>query len=520
MDALEVVRELIRHLTEEERQTVRVYISSFFQKGKSSRSVTLYDLIVADLKKKEGTETTAKEFESTLYGQQSEANFSRLLYRLREKILEALIIDVNVNREDAYAERTKVNIEVRKNLTQIQILRSRGLKSIAQTILSKVIEQCKKYELFEELLLGLRLQIDVYSEDFGDKHQSKLIAQYEKYNFAMNAVLRAEVNRGKVHSAVDFKSGLTAKVEWLKEMLDQMNTDYRKSTSAQVGFYYFYILTQYYQLQGQYKNARKTLLDNLKLLDTHAGIFTPIRVGNIKLNLADNDLFLREFDRCFKVATESQRYFKATSFNHTQAVELMFYSQYYSSSYSLAREILLQLLPDLDETTGVQYRQGKRLYLLGCTCFMLKDFETAFKLTNRFNNPIEEDREGWNVGMRILTVLSLIELNQLDDATTKVLVLSNFVDSLEKDKVTTRLKHIAVILRKLSNAGFDFKRFYQKEKEKLDSLTELQWSPKSPEMIIVDQWIRAKVFKREFIQEIPVLQQLSTQSPIAHKSNR
>jgi len=500
MEALRVIRELISRLTEEEKQTIRIYLTTFYHKGKSVRSVKLFDLLVAEQKSKDGSETKPVELETILYGQQSGANFSRLLYRLREKILEALIIDVNVNREGAYDERAKVNIEVRKNLTQIQILRSRGLKGIAQTILTKVIEQTKKYELFEELLMALRLQIDVHAEDQGDKHQAKLLAQHERYVHAMNAVLRAEMNRGKLHAELDFRTGQNAKVEWLKGMLDEMNADYRKTSSSQVGFYYFYVLTQYYQLLGDYKSARKALQDNLKLLDVSPGIYTAIRVGNVQLNLADNDLYLGEYNRCFKVATQSQRYFKPTSFNHTQAIELMFYAQYYAGDYSLAREVLLQLLPDIDETTGVLYRQGKRLYLLACTCFMLQDYQSALKLTNNFTNPISEDREGWNLGARILTILSLIEIGELDMAAGKISILKNFADTLDKSLVSPRVQITCLLLRKLSNAAFIFKTAYQKDKDRIEQLQKTPWVPKSPEMVIFDQWYMAKMLKQPFMQ--------------------
>lgn len=504
MEALQVIRDLIRSLGDEERQTIRIYLTCFYQKGKEARSITLYDILVAEQKKGKQIEVASPaELVSTIYGRSSPGNFSRLLYRLREKILEGLIIDVNVERKGAYGERTRINIEVRKNLTQIQILRSRGVKSIAELLLTKVIDQCKRYELYEEILIALRLQIDFYAEEYGDAFVKNIQEQYKKYNLAKDAVLKAEIYRGQIHANVDFRTGVEMDVEVLRNMLTELSNDYKKTSSTQVGFYYFYILTQYYQLKGEYRSARKALMDNLKLLDLNPGIFTRIRVGNIKINLADNDLYLREFSRAFKTAQSATRYFADSSFNYTQAVEQMFYAQFYLGDYKYAREILLELLPDIDETTGLQYRVGKRIYLFACTSFMLQDFETSYKLTNRVINPIEDDKEGWNIGVRILTILSLIELQQFDEATSKIDALKNFLDTLKKENVSPRFRAALSIFRKLSNTGFDFKTFYQKEKARLEEFQQFEWIPKYPDIISVSHWIHAKVFKTRFMQLVP-----------------
>lgn len=503
MEALNMIREIVSRLTEEEKGTIRLYLRNFNQRGKNSRSIKLFDILTAAPKHSDEPKETREQFETLLYGKGNPATFGRLLLRLKEKILEALIIDVNINREGAYDERTKATIEVRKNLTQIQILQNRGLRTLAESMLGKTIKMARKYEIYEELLLATRLLIQHHTIDHGDKHLKTLLKLYDRADEAKHAVLRAEVNYGRINAELDYRTGQNAKIEWLKEMLDNMLTDFKKTSSSQVGFYYFYIEAQYYQLLGDYKNARKVLEDNLKLLKSKPGVYTKMRLGSVLLNLADNDLYLREFNRCYRIAEESLSYFKETSFNHTQGIELMFYSKYYLGEYEHAENIVIQLLPDSEVTTGISYRIGKRLYLVACTNFMQGDYATCCKLTNRLVNPIEDDKEGWNVGQRILTIMALIELSQLDEATAKILAMKEFLQTIDKISVTDRMRHIYVILQKLSNAGFDFKATYHKEKERIDALETLTWQPRSPEMVIFHQWFFAKVSKQKFSQRIP-----------------
>jgi tetratricopeptide (TPR) repeat protein len=503
MEIVDTLQRIISRLTEEEKAIARAYLMTFSQKGKEARAIRLFDMIVAHEKVAGQRPMDYTELEIALYGIPSATNFNRLVYRLREKILESMVLDVNVYRDDAYDERTRVNIEIRKNITQAQILQSRGLHDISEVILEKVIQQGKKYEILEELLLAIRLMINLRRPEDGGKHLSKWLAVYEKYDFMKTALVRAEARMCRVHAELDFKAGEKAKADWLKTVLDEMVIDYRKTSCAHIGFNFFYLQAQYYQIVRDFKNARKALEDNLKLLETHPSIYTKIRVGNVLSNLADNDLYLRQFARCQKTALKALLHFKETSFNYQQAQELIFYSHYYRGEYKAAKDTILQLLPEIEEASDLQYRQGKRFYLLACTCFMMGDYSGTIKLANRIINPIEEDREGWNVGLRILTIMALVELQKTDEAASRIAALKTFIDSVGKENITERSLTIVTLLRKLSNAAFDFKVLYQKEKDRIEALGELEWMPKSPEMVIADQWMLSKIFRQPLELALP-----------------
>ena len=496
MEVLESIKRIMSRLTEEEARVARSYLTTFSQKGKEARALKLFDLVAEHRAKDPTALLDAKQIEHTIYGEPSASNFTRLVYRLREKMLESLVLDVNANRDDVYDERTRVNIEVRKNITQAQILQSRGLHDISESTLEKVIQQCKKYEIFEELLLAIRLLINLRRSEDGSKYLKNWMATYEKYDFMKTALVKAEAQMCLVHAELDFKAGEKAKSEWLKSILDEMSVDYRKTSCAHIGFNYFYLQAQYYQILRNYSAARKALQDNLNLLETHPGIYTKIRVGNVLSNIADNDLYLHEFSRSQKTAARALLHFKETSFNHQQAIELIFYSYYYRGDYKAARETILRLLPNAEDAGELMYKQGKRFYLLACTNFMLGDYHKAIQLINRIINPIEIDKEGWNIGLRILTIMTLIELEQFDEATLKIGALKSFVESVGKENISDRSLSIAGLLRKLSNASFDFRVLHQKEKDRIAALSKIEWIPKSPEMILVDQWIMARVTKQ------------------------
>lgn len=499
---ISVVKEILAVLTSQEKTTIKTYLSSFIEKGResSNRSVKLFEILTSLKDRKMPDEVVEK----ILLGNSKPNAFNHQVARLRDKILEALIIDVNIERDGSYPETTRVNIAIRKNITQAQILQNRGARKIAELMFEKVIEQCKKHELFEELLIALRALIRLKVLNEGDKQLQRLLNKYEKYDYYKNAVLRAEINYGKVISKTDFSSLHSTKTDWYREMLDTMSDDFKKTRSIQIGYYYYYIETYYHQLQRNYKSARRSLLSIQRLLETGPVMNIPSMKGGVLVNLGENDLFVGQFERSYETLEKSLQYFKKDNFNYDQGVELMFYAKFYDGDYQMAFEIISQLLREPQSKNN--FRKGKRSFLLASTFFMMGDFPITLRHLNMIN-PIVSDKDGWNLGIKILHILTLIELEEFDEATSKTDSLRKF---FENGGHNHRVKMICQLLQSLSYSGYDFKAVYQKEKSCLDMLEEksgaLSWQIKSSEMIIFPQWFFAKVSRQKFTQVIPSFQ--------------
>lgn len=496
---LDDVRDMLSILSIQEKATIKTYLVSFIEKGKEStnRSLKLFEILVSLKEKKVNYEVVGK----VLLGNANPNAFNHQVARLRDKILEGLILDINVERDGSFIESSRVTIDVRKNITQAQILLDRGLRKVAILMFEKVIEQCKKYEFYDELLLALKLLIRQRMLEEGNKHLH-LFKQYQKYDHCKSAAIRAEINYSKVISKTDFQSELNLKTDWLREIMDEMSNDYKKTHSTLIGYYYYYLESQYYQLQRNYKNARRALLNVQKVLDSSPAMNIPANVGGVILNLADNDLFICQFERSYSDAELGLKYFKKNTVNYEQGLKTMFYAKYYNGEYQIAGDIIFQLLPEKFQAANT-FKKGKYNYLLANTNFMLGEFETALRYISLLN-PIGADK-GWNVGIRILFIMILIELKEFDEATSKIYALRNFLDTNGSN--SHRKKLIYQVLQSLSYSGFDFKAVYQKEKGCLEMLEAhtgaLAWQIKSAEMAIFNQWFFAKVSRQKFTQTIP-----------------
>src|ERR1044071_10445540 len=88
-------------------------------------------------------------------------------------------------------------------------------------------------------------------------------------------------------------------------------------------------------------------------------------------------------------------------------------SKFFSKHYEHVLKLLNEYIPTEDQSFN--FRAGKRGYFLAATYFMLQDFQSAARLINLIN-PIDADKDGWGLGIKILQIVNAIELNEFDEA--------------------------------------------------------------------------------------------------------
>lgn len=500
MEAIRLLREVIGKLTSEEKASIKTYLKVFVLdiKEKSNRGLQLYEYLISIENKK----VSIEEMELAIYKKPNTPALKRLANRTKNKILEALITDINVDREGVYTKRTWVNIDVRKKLTQAQILHGRGLVKYAEAMFENVIELCNEYELYEEQLIGLRNLIKLQAVTEGDKQLNDLLNRYKQCDKAKDAMLDAELKFYRTTARTDFYSESKTDQKEVSAMLDKMRDDFKTYDSAHIGYYYYYIEALNYQQIRNYKKARASLSNIVKLVQNYPAIRTNERLLGALVNLADNDLYLVQFERTYTTAIDALPLTKKGRVNFEICVELMFYAKYYSGEYNAACSLLLEHIPK--ETNSAKFREGKRNYFMAAAFFMLKDYSTVVKMLS-VSNPMEVDKEGWDIGIKILHILTAIELNQLDDATGKIEAMRKYFSyGHGADRPRVRLIH--TLLQSLSYNGYNFKATFHEHKTSYEVLNDLNgecgWNIKSFEMVIFHQWFFAKVSNQNFIQEV------------------
>ena len=150
--------------------------------------------------------------------------------------------------------------------------------------------------------------------------------------------------------------------------------------------------------------------------------------------------------------------------------------------------------------TNTPFLFSKRAYLYAA----LKSYQGEIKKSNELLHDVKEierDKEGWNLGNRVLTIINRIEENDFESADLKVLSLEKFIKRILKFRhVRKRDVIILRILIKLINESFDFEKVYLQRKKYFDLLEsedpEYAWKIKSPELIIFHDWFKKKLLEK------------------------
>ena len=124
------LKELARILKKEEISIAKKFLIAFDSNvtRQTSKALKLFKLV---LNKPEITREKAKKSVSK---EISEDSFDRLVVRVKNKLLESLILDVNIRKKDAYPDWYRNKIELRKKILAVIPLMGRGWEKEAENI--------------------------------------------------------------------------------------------------------------------------------------------------------------------------------------------------------------------------------------------------------------------------------------------------------------------------------------------------------------------------------------------------
>lgn len=503
MSGIQSLRSLLACMNPEEISTFRNMLTSFDSRGEKfeSKSVKLLDLLTRPREP-----IADREIEFLIYGRKATAAYSRLLIRFRDKLLESLLLDINIKRGGAYSMQFRQLFEVRKRISYAQILVGRGLHETALLVYESAVETSMLYEFYEELLTALRLKMQVVSLTRGQQEFQHLQRQYKKYEGCRQAAYNAYCDYNTLIGNTDFKGRQEEHSAFLIRSIARMRLDYEKTGSANVAFYLYYLETHHYQELRFYRHARKSMLRLSALIEKSPAIYAAYRLGNVLINQAENDLFLRQFERSVTTCQQARALLMPGSFNDYLCTEVEFYGHYYAGHYDTALLLLKDLLRN-DQGKDASFRRGRRTYLMACTQFMLGNYREVQEILLE-QNEVESDREGWNVGIRILSIMNDIERMLHDMAGKKIENARKHLRKLDtQEKLRKRDSLIYEILRELENRSYDFKAVYHTLSDHFENLKSADrdycWLVRSPELIIFHDWFFAHVIRTRYVQRIP-----------------
>jgi hypothetical protein len=498
---MECLTTLIKSLNRQEIETLKRYLTCFSsRKQAETKTLKLLEIILSH----DQLELTDKRCSQLIFRKIKAPAFGMLKGRLYNKVFDCLLIDINLDRNEVLEETDEMIIRLKKkSAIYTQLLYSRPSSPLNHRLLEEIIEDGKKYEHYYAAIEHLRYKKWRLSIRNNKKEFERITKEIEHYEICARAVNRAVDYYYTVVQMNSETSNLDKimLVSFLEEAVAEVNVDEQITNSLTVKYYSNWLRLAYSNLKEDYIQAKTIALETIELLKQNACIYRKQRIGYMYGNLSRSEIYLRNFETATKLAGISEEFLPAGSINYFITKEQQFIGQLYNESFKEAEKTVNTLITSAGVEVG-SFAYSKYVFYKASLFFSQGKYREAKSiLLNPLN--ISRDKSGWEVGIRILRVMTFVELLQRDEGEREIANLKRFIERSNQagDLIDPRNVMILRIFQGLEKSGFNFNNLDQATIKKLNSISlpegQIAWKPFTQEALPFHKWMNSKVFLRK-----------------------
>lgn len=438
----------------------------------------------------------------SLYGDVLKNNleaYRKICDRMLSKLLNLIANFENFQMDKAeYSEYFFNKIFVNRNIYLFQVLRNKFLPTefyIKQ--IQATLKICYEYELLEEsvilekiLIIYLYEKGDLDKQDFYLKEISLFTKYIDYLSIAENYTYRYIEH--VQHKSIDDKS----KVTELESAIKQLELYFKESNLQSINYYYLMLQLQLAHYVENYNLAEEIILEIIRISEYYSSLKRKGRVIQNYMNLAYTQFFIFKFNDAYVNALKASVDTKDKDLFLNVNREACVFALIYLNRYPEAEEWMAKILSSGAEGNSPE-QLSKRHLMMGVLKYLQQDYKGAFKHL-QFTKQVETDREGWNLGIRMLNIYLTLSTEKVDLADQRINAMRKHIERTSKMR-NLRKRDIIIfrILSHLSRSGFDFHETWSERKKDFTLLRsktpDCFWVPRSHELIIFDQWFEAKM---------------------------
>ena len=293
LEQFKLLHSLVRSLQSSELLILKGFLTAFEsrKKGFKPKGLILTEMIMKHEDPKKALDLFRKKL-----GKDSLKTASVSIQRLRDKVYDTFLLDVNLKREGLLTESANDFSEIIKKRVQIGMLTLKGHRELAGQLYKAAINQATKAERYAdlvELLLQYRQRFDSVSQH---KEREKVTKSIHFYQQCLLAVYRSkdikddlQVNyRSKGLNTTDPDGSYRAAVE---KAIPVLKKDFDDTGSAIVGLEYYTLSSELAQIKLEFSEATTQFKMMLDLLANNSSIRSRIRTMVTNLNIAQNYIY-------------------------------------------------------------------------------------------------------------------------------------------------------------------------------------------------------------------------------------
>ncbi len=431
-----------------------------------------------------------------LYGEKNEDALKKLAQRLTEKILDILISKENLRNNELFDVRGKEIFVIRRKLLYYDILAAYGITEYALIILNQIIAAAKKIEAYDYLIIALEKKLIKMSLRFGSSNYNKVFSEI-KYYTDCNYSLKESMYLLRLYSSnYEYKQKVISNSN-LEKVIDKIKVNYLRTNSKSIRINLAYLQSIYYFNNGEYIKCRIVFSSLYSFLKLNSNFVFRSYLITCLINMAEIETMLWNFELSLKHLYKVINQFKRNQFNDNLIQEMIFLNYFYNGGLENSFQIISKLVNTASGKNISSFINSKRKFYMAAIKFIFNLYHESNKLLSDCKE-LDKDKGGWNIGVRLLTILNSIELEKFQLAEAQIENLRKHIARVEGGSVFfNRSELILKILINLCNCSFDFNKANLMSLKILNQLSGEEkrylWQIKCPEMIIFHEWFYSKV---------------------------
>lgn len=522
---MEEIFSLIQSLTSREWESLQSYLTCFSTHAHDEGG--LKQLQLAKILREETICPADTRCCLKIYGVKENTGFEMLKSRLKEKTLDFLLTDISCDKKQELDEADYAVVKIKKKSAQFQQLYySKKRNLLFYNLLDEIIFLAKEYEQYSMLVEHLRLKKALLSWKAGKENFEKINKEME---FAVKCSIlsnKAEHYYWEIMMLNDYEGRQNDKdkLKFLQNAIAEIETENQDIKSPHVNYSLKALEIEYSQLKNDFATAKSKCTQWLDIVRNNKSVYRRQRVGVVYDNLSRCEYYLGEYDLAIQSAQHAQKHFNAGSENYCIALEQEFYALFALKQFDHAIDVAEKMISSASARELGAFRDAKYHYLLANALFKKQRYAEALNLLSA-DWELSTDKAGWETGLRTLRIMTLVEMQKMDEASQAVHNLKHYFIFTEKKgtPISHRDKKILNLLQLAERKGFAFTLLggstdkymnalqgtsYElrvtKDKEATRHssfvISNLQWQPFTHEVIPFHEWFASKI-KRVLVPE-------------------
>ena len=492
---IDSIKALILKMTPHEINILKGYL-----KLRAGKSDNKYEKLLRLLLSKRNYSNAG--IKSKVSPESSENTYRVFLMRFKDKALEALNFDLVTSKTGAFSPSFRNVAKVRRLLTTAEIVYSKGLFDEAMYQYNRCEHICRKYELYEEQLTILKRKKYMLLIRNGVEHTLKINEQIDSLEKKLKLFEEAKTSYYTIANRIEFSAINHEFTDYFFTQISKLKYQNDLLKSDRVQYQINQLFIAYYNHIKEHESALEIAEANVKFIKKSPPVYIERRVGSASIVCANSLVATHQFAKAIAYCNQGIRYLEEGTFNFLNALEVKFYALFYSGNFDLAETIIRDLLKATDKRTHPKHF-SKRSYLLAAVQFKKGEYKNAHLRLQRTKD-LDDDKEGWNPAIRILSIINQIERGGIGMvADIEIKRLASFACYLNRgENLSARNKLILHLLLALMKESFNFNTVAKQKKLVLQKLSlgkeDYEWNMASPELIRFDAWFMAKTKNVEY----------------------